>query len=416
MTGQSISGNGRRAWHAAYGSNTHLPELAGRIGGTPAILHVGNGFLRDCELVFDRHSAGRQGGVLGIRYRPGALTPVALLDLSEDQWKKLDLKEGANKHYTRIHWPALIRQDGQFHFHEILVETYVSTEPVDYVKPADDYLAIVTSGYQALKLPSADLAAAAENRERGFNSMNHNIFTYGSLCRGESRAGHMEGDHLSQVGIADVPGAKLYTEDGLDYPGLLWADAGQKGQTVTGDLWSYERSSQLPNLFVKLDQIEGEDAVTIAELVDVAQKAWGDARRAGERSGALQSFYAADVGSRATRDLIEMRRSRSLYRRTMADIKFGNKLRLGWVYIYTGDSSNLVRIASGNWREFRGQWRQCLTAIVTDRVERAGGLDKLKSKQFSGASGSAWDRCHSISDLVDLMEKQQITERDLIVC
>lgn len=414
MNGQNISGKARRALHAAYGSNTHLNELSRRIGEEPKIQHVGNGFLRDCELAFDRRSSGRNGGVLGIRYRPGALAPVALLNLSDDQWQKLDIKEGANKHYTRIHWPALIQKKGQFHFEEILVETYVSTEPVDYVKPADDYLAIVMAGYEAIKLPSADLVAAAENRERGFTSMNHNIFTYGSLCRGESRASHMEGGHLIQVGIADLPGAKLYTKDGLDYPGLAWADADQKGQTVIGDLWSYKGSSQLQDLFIKLDQIEGESAVTIAELVDVAQKSWSDALRAGGGAGALPSLQAVDKGSEATRDLIEQRWSKSLFRRTMADIRFCGRQRLGWVYIYRGDSSNLIRIASGNWRALKGQWRQCLTAIVTGHVERSGGLERLKANHVSFGSSSVLHKCRSINDVVDLMEKEEITERDLL--
>ena len=94
----------------SYGSNLNprdLEQWCDRMGRPCALTGVGvPAFLPDHEVVFDYLSTSRKGGVLDLRPAIGKVVPGAVFDVTEDNLRTLDLKEGVPVIYRRVESPS----------------------------------------------------------------------------------------------------------------------------------------------------------------------------------------------------------------------------------------------------------------------------------------------------------------------
>lgn len=179
-----ISANQGRLYFA-YGSNTNLGDFQAKTNSTMQV--VGKAIVADAQLVFDRYSSSRNGGVLSLKDCPGKAVEGLLFQV--ENWQKLDQKEGAPQCYTRVPITVMVSDAGVIH--ELTAWTYITTNPSEFVEPHSDYLEIVMQGYAEHDISTEALELASQNR-RGSDLQVHNMFTYGTLCRGESRKCHAE--------------------------------------------------------------------------------------------------------------------------------------------------------------------------------------------------------------------------------
>lgn len=221
--------------HFAYGSNLDAEDwrgFCGRNGCVEARLEpVGPALLLDRELVFDRHSRGRQGGVLNLRHRPGQAVEGVLFRADAAALDLLDRKEGAPAHYARVACHAVLPDGG-------VVEAMTYAGPSQGAHtPHADYLAVVRRGLRAHGLGHAMLEAAARGETPAL-TIRH-LFVYGTLMEGEANAHHL-------AGIARLAGTVrgVLHNDG-PAPGLALGDGEVQGEVV-----------ELP-----LDRLAGMDAL-----------------------------------------------------------------------------------------------------------------------------------------------------------
>ena len=151
----------------AYGSNLNLRDLelwCQRLGRPPALM-VRPGvpaYLPDHEVVFDYLSSSRKGGVLDLRPSVGKIVPGALFEVTEEDLRTLDLKEGVPLIYRRVEKRVLLA-DGR----EVMARAYeVSPEyrlPAP-VAPAPAYVEIVAAGLAAFGHDDAHAAGGGAGR------------------------------------------------------------------------------------------------------------------------------------------------------------------------------------------------------------------------------------------------------------
>ena len=155
----------------AYGSNLNLRDLelwCQRLGRPPALMVRAGvpAYLPDHEVVFDYLSSSRKGGVLDLRPSVGRIVPGALFEVTEEDLRTLDLKEGVPLIYRQVEKRVLLA-DGR----EVMARAYeVAPEyrlPAP-VAPADAYVEIVAAGLAAFGHDDRMLRAAAQGERRPF--------------------------------------------------------------------------------------------------------------------------------------------------------------------------------------------------------------------------------------------------------
>lgn len=395
---QDLSDKGQL--YAGYGSNLNAQDYQGFSDYKKPLEPVARGSVPDVELVFDKHSSRRECGVLSLRQRSGAVTGVVLFKADAKDWGNLNRKEFG---YTRIPAPVLVYCDETRRYHEIMCETYVTTNPQGFVQPSvEKYLDIVEQGFKDHGLPTADLFEAAKGKPNGFSHMNHNIFTYGTLCRGGSREHVMQQPKLIQVGQAELAGGKLYDTSSGQYPCLVECDPGDESDWVKGDLWSYPVNNKLPVLFERLDAIEGDIRPTLGVLKNVAQ----DAIRQGS---------TVDEASQAAKRVLERSIEESLFRRTLVHVGFGGRVRQAWTYRYNQDVEGLKEVPQSDWREYKGLWDSTFLRVLKQLCEQHGGFEPFREKMAGSWQTSVAAGVNSIEEVLNLLKSGVLEERDLIV-
>ena len=243
----------------AYGSNLNLKDLelwCQRLGRPPALM-VQPGvpaYLPDHELVFDYLSSSRKGGVLDLRPSSGRIVPGALFEVTEEDLRTLDLKEGVPLIYHQVEKRVLLA-DGR----EVMARVYeVAPEyrlPAP-VAPAPAYVEIVAAGLAAFGHGDDMLRAAARGEQAPF--LVSGLFVYGTLLRGGSRHGEFERcGGAAGILPATATGSLL---DCGSFPGMLTGVAG----TVHGELVGLR---DVPQAFTHLDGVEGFEGFEAARAL-----------------------------------------------------------------------------------------------------------------------------------------------------
>ncbi len=344
----------------AYGSNLNKADWERFVGPerNPNAIHkVEVAYLPDFELVFDRRSKTRSGGVLNLKPRIGQLVAGVLFKVSADGWAMLDEKEGHPGAYQRFDTVAL-RPDGT----EVRVTTYKVPDErrQGFVAPAQAYVEIVRAGLQAHGLESVMLDAAAKG-ETLAHSVN-SVFVYGTLMRGESRFGALANHGLECVLMAEAPGRLA---DLGAYPGLLAPAA--PDQWVEGE---FIRLGDIGGALTQLDGIEGF-------------RGYG--------------------------------RPGSLYRRALVDVGVGDgRVRRAWTYFYAGGHAGVTTIPSGSWRASRGRRDAFVERLVASYAEGdERGLTAALIERDTWRRGSDPAPAESVRPLADAVRDGEISERQL---
>jgi gamma-glutamylcyclotransferase (GGCT)/AIG2-like uncharacterized protein YtfP len=211
-------------------------------------------YLPDHELVFDYLSSSRKGGVLDLRPSVGKIVPGALFEVTEEDLRTLDLKEGVPLIYHRVEKRILLA-DGR----EVMARAYeVAPEyrlPAP-VAPAAGYVRIVAEGLAAFGHDDRMLQAAAQGAPAPF--LVTGLFVYGTLLRRGSRHGEFErcGGAVA-THTATARGALL---DCGSFPGML---PGAEG-TVHGELVELR---DVPLALTHLDGVEGFEGFEAARAL-----------------------------------------------------------------------------------------------------------------------------------------------------
>lgn len=283
-------------WCFAYGSNLNLKDLelwCQRLGRPPALMVRAGipAYLPDHEEVFDYLSSSRKGGVLDLRPSVGRIVPGALFEVTEEDLRTLDLKEGVPLIYRRVEKKVLLADGREVNARAYEVAPgYRMPAPV---APAEAYVRIVAEGLAAFGHDDRMLQAAAQGAPAPFLATG--LFVYGTLLRGGSRHGELERcGGAADISPATAKGALL---DCGAFPGML---AGPEG-TVHGELVELR---DVPLALTHLDGVEG-----------------------------FEGFEA----------------SRALFRRALIKVKTGGAgEQLAWTYLWAGTDRH-PRIASGDW-------------------------------------------------------------------
>jgi gamma-glutamylcyclotransferase (GGCT)/AIG2-like uncharacterized protein YtfP len=284
----------------AYGSNLDFADWhrwCRRHGLREGLLQpLFRAFLPDRALAFTRRSDVRRGGVLDVVHRPGHLVEGVVFAVAAEGWGALERKEGAPVHYRAIDTEVLT---GDGIGHAVRTFEVVPGNRVPHVEPHADYLAVVRQGFRAFGLATEALDAAATGEPPA--SLLANVFTYGTLMRGESRGGVLGDEPPAAVAECRAPG-RLF--DLGDYPGMR--PAPRRRAWVVGELRSEVDGSAL-------------------EALDGIERFPGF----GEPGG--------------------------LFRRRLTEVGVADgRIERAWVYMLANEP-DAPRIASGDWRARRRQ-------------------------------------------------------------
>ena len=271
--------------------------------GRPPALMVKPGvtaYLPDHEVVFDYISSSRKGGVLDLRPSVGRIVPGALFEVTEEDMRTLDLKEGVPLIYHQVEKRVLL-PDGR----EVMARAYEVTPEYRLpapVEPAAAYVEIVAEGLAAFGHSDAILRAAARGEQTPF--LVTGLFVYGTLLRGGSRHGEFDRCGGTTGAIpATAHGALL---DCGTFPGMLSVTEG----TVHGELVGLR---DVPLALTHLDGVEG-----------------------------FEGFEA----------------SRALFRRALIKVRTTAAVdQLVWTYLWAGTDRH-PRIAGGDWLAHRDSQQQ----------------------------------------------------------
>ncbi len=233
-----------------YGSNLNVndwKDYAKRKNLNPGSIKAIPGifFLPDYELAFDVKSETRNGGVLDVIHKPGYAVAGKLFEVFDD-YESLDRKEGHPNFYKRKKITVL-DENGRNH----KATTYfVCQEKKEFVKPSEEYLEIVLKGYEdfgiSKKYPWAKKQLQLASKNKVNSSGVKYVFTYGTLCQGESREKSLlkfsDKKHLNQT----INGSLI---DLKYYPGLIISNG-----VVYGEL---HHTPNISETVKALDEIEG---------------------------------------------------------------------------------------------------------------------------------------------------------------
>lgn len=126
------------SWYFAYGSNLKKNRLKERIGHWKKDQKA---TLNGYRLTFAKRYCGHKNGKANIKKGPTGKVEGAICLISEDQFKKLDIKEGARIGvYKRI--PVQVESRGE----TLNAQTYVMTREIYSSRPSPEYLYLITEG------------------------------------------------------------------------------------------------------------------------------------------------------------------------------------------------------------------------------------------------------------------------------
>lgn len=234
-----------------YGSNLNVDDwkdYAKRNNLDPDSIKAIPGifFLPDYELAFDVKSETRNGGVLDVIPKPGHAVAGKLFEVF-DKYTVLNRKEGHPKFYKSDVVTVLDEDGGK---HKATTYFVCQDRVQEFVKPSEEYLKVVLKGYEdfgiSKKYPWAkkQLQLVSENKINS-SGVDH-VFTYGTLCQGESREKSLlkfsEKKYLNQT----IKGSLI---DLKDYPGLIISNG-----VVYGEL---HHTPNISETVAALDRIEG---------------------------------------------------------------------------------------------------------------------------------------------------------------
>ena len=280
----------------AYGSNLNLKDLGEFEGDkfpnreksfeeTANILD-GIFFLPDYQLQFTYKSTRREGGVLDVVPKLGHAVAGKLFEVED--WNLLDAKEGAPYVYEKIEITVIDENGKTF---DAFTYAVTSKNKVEYVKPNQKYVGIVSDGYEEFgisqKSPWAhgNLISASKDQEC---KMIDSMFVYGTLRKQECREHEMRKISLKSKDISIR--AKMY--DIGAFPAIAMGDG-----TVHGEIHKIKAEQ---HSFDVLDCIE--------------------------------NFNRYDESS--------------LYHRILINSSEG----MCWTYVWNGSTENYKTIQSGDWK------------------------------------------------------------------
>ena len=172
-----------------------------------------------------------------------------------DDYNVLNIKEGYPDFY-KSDTVTVLDEDGRQH----KATTYfVSQGKKEFVKPSEKYLEIVLKGYDyfgiSKKYPWAKKQLELASKNKVNSSGVDHVFTYGTLCQGESREKHIlkfsEKKYLNQT----IKGSLI---DLKDYPGLIISN-----DVVYGEL---HHTPNISETVKALDTIEGFEGYADSSL------------------------------------------------------------------------------------------------------------------------------------------------------
>lgn len=234
-----------------YGSNLNVDDWkdsAKKNNRDPDSIKAISGifFLSDSELAFDFKSPSRNCGVLDVIPKSGHAVAGKLFEVFDD-YAVLDRKEGHPNFYKREPVTVLDEDGGK---HKAITYRVCQEKKQEFVKPSEEYLGIVLKGYEdfgiSKKYPWAkkQLQLASENKVNS-SGVDH-VFTYGTLCQGESREKILlelsEKKYLNQTIKGSIIDLKYY-------PGLIISNG-----VVHGEI---HHTKDISETVKKLDRIEG---------------------------------------------------------------------------------------------------------------------------------------------------------------
>jgi len=295
----------------AYGSNLNLKDLGEFEGDkfpnreksfeeTANILD-GIFFLPDYQLQFTYKSTRREGGVLDVVPKLGHAVAGKLFEVED--WNLLDAKEGAPYVYEKIEITVIDENGKTF---DAFTYVVTSKNKVEYVKPNQKYVGIVSDGYEEFgisqKFPWAhgNLISASKDQEC---KMIDSMFVYGTLRKQEFRERVM--DEISRESKDIAIRAKMY--DIGAFPAITLEDG-----TVSGEL---HRIKENPDSIETLDGIEGFE-----NDVDGIIKA---------QNGEFKKYGKS-----------------SMYLRVLINSGEG----MCWTYVWNDTVENYKTIPSGDWK------------------------------------------------------------------
>jgi gamma-glutamylcyclotransferase (GGCT)/AIG2-like uncharacterized protein YtfP len=376
--------------YLGYGSNLNSADLKSR-SVSLELKPLTKTILPDTELVFDKSSNTRKGGVLSLKTTKGAAIQAMLFEIND--WPEMDKKEGG---YTRIPVVCQITNDTQVH--EVIAWTYATTASVNFQEPHPEYMKVLKDGYTDHGIDYENVIKASEQKFAGYLIGTNHIFTYGTLCRGESREAVMRQGNPDQVGMADLFSHCLVECAGGAYPGIISDSAkGDKPPYLNGDLWFYTNNRRYCELIEQLDQIEGHRSLSIRETVRLVQNE-------------IKGGVLPNEACKKTQELLMKYQFQSLYRRYFFHIGFDAKKHFAWLYHFNQPIESFPVIESGNWRIHIGRWQSCLETIANNFISHFGDVqsasDQLTTHSFSTSFRSA-------EDLVSKLKTKEIDENNL---
>ena len=234
-----------------YGSNLNVDdwkEYAKRNNLDPNSIKAIPGifFLPNYELAFDVKSGTRNGGVLDVIPKPGHAVVGKLFEVF-DNYTVLDRKEG-NPNFYKSDVVTVLDENGMQH--KAITYCVCQEKKQEFVKPTEEYLEIVLKGYEdfgiSKKYPWAKKQLQLASKNKINSSGVDHVFTYGTLCQGESREKYLlkfsEKKYLNQT----IKGSLI---DLKDYPGLIVSNG-----VVFGEL---HHTPNISETVKELDRIEG---------------------------------------------------------------------------------------------------------------------------------------------------------------
>ncbi len=241
----------------AYGSNLDAADLtafAARVGLPAGRRHsFGAAWALGYRPIYHYRSVARGGGALDLIRAEGEATPGELFALDAEADALIARKEGERAGiYARFelfvadHGGAVRRA-----FSYRVTPAHVS----EFVAPNDDYAGLVRRGLERLAMPKGAHDAAALGAHQ---PLPNRVFVYGTLRRGECRAGAMT-ERIAPVEVAPASTRGVLFDLG-EYPALtLDADAGAD-DGVHGELFTYEDVRPLLPLLDRIEGFEGHGA------------------------------------------------------------------------------------------------------------------------------------------------------------
>lgn len=325
-----------------------------------------------------------------------------------DDWNELDAREGVRTgKYARIAVPVLVAFENVVHCHEFLAATYVTKRPGNFVEPDERYLQICYEGREKLKLPTNDLRLAAIDKCNGFGDGEVDVFTYGTLCRGESHERLMRSADFLRVSLAKIRNMAIRIHASGGYPCMLPANTNLgESQVVVGDLWTYRvadlHANALSDLLAGLDAWEQDHRPTLRYLARIAQNHIDEGLDVGQASLRCREFLRGEM-------------SRSLFRRTFFHPDYESPNRPAWTYLYNREEPNLLPITSNNWRKYTGRWDGFLRSLAEAYIRQAGGIDAIRAAAADCHFSSRIANPEVADDLARRLDTGAVEERELIV-